>query len=161
MGVTLVTALEEATKQQLEKNGTKEEDKVFLALTPNGFEHVYQTTEFTVGELKAGSTRLEELMRKLAGKLNSNEEFHCVLQRSERQFDLIKQKYDKLTNPYKDQGPMCNGPKRTTETSVPEKVRLVDYESSDKEPLSHPICIGCLVDIVHVRKLRVVIRLLM
>ena len=49
---------------------------MFLALTPNGFEHVYQTTEFTVGEFKAGSTRLDTLMRKIAGKLNSNESFH-------------------------------------------------------------------------------------
>ena len=76
MGVAIVKALEEATRQHLASIGAKDEDRVFLALTPNGFEHTYQTTEFTVGELKAGSTRLEELMRKIAGKLNSNEAFN-------------------------------------------------------------------------------------
>ena len=42
----------------------------------------------------------------LSGVANvpDTEKFDRVLQRSERQFDLIKQKYDKLTNPYKDQG---------------------------------------------------------
>ena len=34
--------------------------------------------------------------------LPATEKFDRVLQRSERQFDRIKQKYDKLTNPYKD-----------------------------------------------------------
>ena len=80
---------------------SKRRIKCFLVITPNGFEHVYQTGVFPVHEFVAGSTRLDQLMHKLAGKLNSNEEFHCVLQRSEQQFDLIKQKYDKLTNPYK------------------------------------------------------------
>ena len=76
MGVAIVNALEEATRQQLQRIGAKDEDRVFLALTPNSFEHTYQTTEFTVGELKAGSTRLDALMRKIAGKLNSNESFN-------------------------------------------------------------------------------------
>ena len=76
MGVAIVTALEQATRQHLERIGARDEDRVFLALTPNGFEHTYQTTEFTVDEFKAGSTRIEALMRKLAGKLNSNESFH-------------------------------------------------------------------------------------
>ena len=34
--------------------------------------------------------------------LPATEKFDRVLHRSERQFDRIKQKYDKLTNPYKD-----------------------------------------------------------
>ena len=76
MGVAIVRAMEDGTRQHLEKIGARDEDRVFLALTPNGFEHVYQTTEFTVGEFKAGSTRIETLMRKIAGKLNSNEAFH-------------------------------------------------------------------------------------
>ena len=75
MGMAIVSALEEATRQHLTKMGAKDEDRVFLALTPNGFEHVYQTTEFKVGEFKTGSTRLDALMRKIAGKLNSNESF--------------------------------------------------------------------------------------
>ena len=35
--------------------------------------------------------------------LPATEKFDRVLKRSEKQFDLIKQRYDKLTNPYKDQ----------------------------------------------------------
>ena len=76
MGVAIVKALEEATRQHLQKIGARPEDKVFLAITPNGFEHVYQTTEFKVGEFKEGSARLDALMRKIAGKLNSNESFN-------------------------------------------------------------------------------------
>ena len=37
------------------------------------------------------------------GTLPETEKFDRVLHRSERQFDLIKQKYDRLKNPYKDQ----------------------------------------------------------
>ena len=74
--VGIVNALEDGTRQHLDKIRASNEDRVFLAMTPNGFEHTYQTTAFTVQEFKEGSTRLEELLRKLAGKLNSNEEFH-------------------------------------------------------------------------------------
>ena len=76
MGVGIVKALEEATREHLQKIGARPEDKVYLALTPNGFEHVYQTTEFLVQEFKEGSARLDALMKKIAGKLNSNESFH-------------------------------------------------------------------------------------
>ena len=76
LGVAIVSALEEATRQHLKRIGAKEEDRVFLALTSNGFEHAYQTVAFSVGEFMAGSTRMEELLRKLAGKLNSNQSFN-------------------------------------------------------------------------------------
>ena len=76
MGVAIVSALEEAAQQHLQKIDAQDEDRVFLAMTPNGFEHTYQTVAFTVQEFMAGSTRLEELLRKLAGKLNSNQSFH-------------------------------------------------------------------------------------
>ena len=76
MGVAIVKALEEATGQHLTNIGARDEDKVFLAITPNGFEHVYQTTEFKAGEFKEGSARLDVLMKKIAGKLNSNESFN-------------------------------------------------------------------------------------
>ena len=39
MGVAIVTALEEATRQHLERIGARDEDRVFLALTPHGFDH--------------------------------------------------------------------------------------------------------------------------
>ena len=76
VGVAIVNALETSTRQHLERIGAREEDRVFLAITAHDFNHVYQTSEFTVREFMAGSTRLEVLMRKLAGKLNSNKSFH-------------------------------------------------------------------------------------
>ena len=76
IGVAIVNALDTATRQHLVNIGASEEDQVFLAITAHDFNHVYQTTEFTVGEFMAGSTRLDTLMRKLAGKLNSNKAFH-------------------------------------------------------------------------------------
>ena len=76
MGVGIVRAMEEGTRQHLTNIGARPEDKVFLALTPNGFEHVYQTTQFKVGEFMEGGARLAALMRKIAGRLNSNESFH-------------------------------------------------------------------------------------
>ena len=75
IGVVIVNALDTATHQHLAKIGARKEDRVFLAITPHGFEHTYQTKEFTVREFLAGSTRLDQLFRKLAGKLNSNESF--------------------------------------------------------------------------------------
>ena len=76
VGVAIVKAMEGSTRQHLEKIGAREEDRVFLAITAHDFNHIYQTTEFTVREFMAGSTRLDQLFRKLAGKLNSNESFH-------------------------------------------------------------------------------------
>ena len=54
--------------------------------------------------------------------LPATEKFDRVLQRSERQFDRIKQKYDKLTNPYKDQGPPPKKKKEgLSESGAPKK----------------------------------------
>ena len=75
MGVALVSALEEGVRQHLEKIGAQDEDRFFLAMTPQGFEHAYQTVAFPVHEFVTGSTRLDALMHKLAGKLNSNQSF--------------------------------------------------------------------------------------
>ena len=75
VGVAIVNALEASTRDHLVKIGARPEDRVFLAITARDFNHVYQTSEFTVREFMAGSTRLDQLMRKLAGKLNSNEQF--------------------------------------------------------------------------------------
>ena len=54
--------------------------------------------------------------------LPATEKFDRVLHRSERQFDRIKQKYDKLTNPYKDQGPPPKKKKEgSSESGAPKK----------------------------------------
>ena len=42
--------------------------------------------------------------------LPETKKFDRILGKSEKQFDLIKQKYDRLTNPYKDQGSSESGP---------------------------------------------------
>ena len=76
VGVGIVSALEESTREHLNKIGAQDEDRVFLAITSQNFAHIYQTTAFPVKEFMAGSARLDTLMRKLAGKLNSNESFH-------------------------------------------------------------------------------------
>ena len=59
VGVAIVNALEASTRQHLTKIGASEEDRVFLAITAQDFAHIYQTTEFTVREFMAGSTRLD------------------------------------------------------------------------------------------------------
>ena len=48
-------------------------------------------------------------------KLPETKKFDRILGKSEKQFDLIKQKYDRLTNPYKDQG------SRDPESGPPKK----------------------------------------
>ena len=51
--------------------------------------------------------------------LPETKKFDRILGKSEKQFDLIKQKYDQLTNPYKDEsGPP---PKRKKKEEVPKK----------------------------------------
>ena len=51
--------------------------------------------------------------------LPETKKFDRILGKSEKQFDLIKQKYDQLTNPYKDEsGPP---PKRKKKEDVPKK----------------------------------------
>ena len=56
MGIAIVKALEEATGQHLTSIGAKDEDRIFLAMTPQGFEHAYQTAAFPVHEFVEGST---------------------------------------------------------------------------------------------------------
>ena len=46
------------------------------AITADGFTHVYQTANFTVGECLQRAARLDEMLATLAGKLNSNESFN-------------------------------------------------------------------------------------
>ena len=55
--------------------------------------------------------------------LPETKKFDRILGKSEKQFDLIKKKYDKLTNPYKDQGPPPKKKKEAKEqgSSEPKK----------------------------------------
>ena len=56
--------------------------------------------------------------------LPETKKFDRILGKSEKQFDLIKQKYDKLKNPYKDQGPPPKKKKEdqgSSESGAPKK----------------------------------------
>ena len=56
--------------------------------------------------------------------LPETKKFDRILGKSEKQFDRIKQKYDQLTNPYKDQGPPPKKKKKDQGSSEPKKETL-------------------------------------
>ena len=76
IGQALTQALHEAIAKELNRQQRPLHHWVNLAITANNFNHAYQTVNFTVGEFLNRSTRLEEMLQKLAGKLNSNEGFN-------------------------------------------------------------------------------------
>ena len=76
IGSELTNALYKAIQTELQRQRRSQHNFVNFAITANGFEHAYQTMNFTVGEFLNRSTRLDELLQKLAGKLNSNESFN-------------------------------------------------------------------------------------
>jgi len=75
IGVAIVNAMEATVRQHLKRINAQAQDRVFLAMTAHEFEHAYQSIAFPVHEFLEGSLRLDNLMQKLAGKLNSNEAF--------------------------------------------------------------------------------------
>ena len=75
IGSELTNALYKAIQTELQRQRRPQHHFVNFTITANGFEHAYQTMNFTVGEFLNRSTRLDELLQKLAGKLNSNESF--------------------------------------------------------------------------------------
>ena len=76
IGVALTQALHEAIAKELNRQQRSLHHWVNFSITANGFQHAYQTVNFTVGEFLNRSTRLDEMLQKLAGKLNSNEAFN-------------------------------------------------------------------------------------
>ena len=76
IGLALTNALYDAIANELQRQNRPNHHWVNLAITANGFSHAYQTANFTVGELKQRTARLDEMLQKLAAKLNSNESFH-------------------------------------------------------------------------------------
>ena len=76
IGLALTEALHDAIAKELNRQQRPLHHWVNLAITANNFNHAYQTVNFTVGEFLNRSTRLDELLQKLAGKLNSNETFN-------------------------------------------------------------------------------------
>ena len=75
IGVALTEALYEAIETELQRQNRANHHWVNLALSANGFSHAYQSANFTVQEFRQRTQRLDELLSKLAGKLNSNEAF--------------------------------------------------------------------------------------
>jgi len=59
----------------MEEENFDERSTMYFSMTPNGFPRAYQTKSFTVKEFMEGSFKTDQLLRKMAGKLNSNESF--------------------------------------------------------------------------------------
>ena len=76
IGIALTEALYLAIENELIRQNRPAHHFINFAITANGFTHAYQTTNFTVGEFFKRTARLDELLRKLAAKLNSNESFN-------------------------------------------------------------------------------------
>ena len=75
MGLALSEVLYLAIERELEGQKRPPHHFVNMAITANGFTHAYQTVNFTVQEFLNRTARLDEMLSKLAGKLNSNESF--------------------------------------------------------------------------------------
>ena len=76
IGHSISEALYESISRELERQNRPGHHFINFAITANGFPHACQTINFTVDEFLNRSTRLDELLQKLAGKLNSNEAFN-------------------------------------------------------------------------------------
>ena len=75
IGYALTEALYNAMETELLKQNRPAHHFVNMAITANGFQHAYQSANFTVGEFLQRTARLDEMLTKLAAKLNSNETF--------------------------------------------------------------------------------------
>ena len=73
IGLVLTEALHNAIEAEVQRQQRPAPNSVNFALTAHGFTRVYQTANFTVGEILQRSARLDEMLANLAGKLNSNE----------------------------------------------------------------------------------------
>ena len=75
IGAEITNALHAAIEAELRREKRNANDLVNFSITAQGFNHAYQSVNFTVKEFLARSVRLNELLEQLAGKLNSNETF--------------------------------------------------------------------------------------
>ena len=76
MALTLTEALHNSIKTELEREQRPAHHFVNFAITAHAFTHAYQTANFTVGEFLQRTTRLDEMLATLVGKLNSSESFN-------------------------------------------------------------------------------------
>ena len=75
IGAEITNALHAAIETELKREKRNDNHFVNFSITAQGFDHAYQSVNFTVKEFLARSVRLNELLEQLAGKLNSNESF--------------------------------------------------------------------------------------
>ena len=76
IGTEITNALHTAIETELRREKRNDNDFVNFAITAHGFEHAYQSVNFSVGDFLKHCTRLDELLDNLAAKLNSNESFN-------------------------------------------------------------------------------------
>ena len=76
IGQALTEALHEAIAKELNHQQRSLHHWVNFSITANGFQHAYQTINFTVEEFLNRTARIDELLHRLANKLNSNESFN-------------------------------------------------------------------------------------
>ena len=76
MGLALTEALHQAIENEIQRERRPNHHFVNFTITANAFQHPYQSANFTVGEFLQRTVRIDELLAKLAGKLNSNESFN-------------------------------------------------------------------------------------
>ena len=76
IGHALTEALYKAIENELIGQNRPAHHFVNIAITANGFQHAYQSTNFTVQEFLHRTQRLHEMLTNLASKLNSNEAFN-------------------------------------------------------------------------------------
>ena len=73
LGVHLMEALYAAIRNQID---ARPHDMLHLAIHAPGFDHAFRSTNILVSDFMTKDRYVDELLDTLAGKLNSNEEFH-------------------------------------------------------------------------------------
>ena len=76
IGLALTETLHNAIEAEVHRRQRPAHHFVNFALTAHGFMHAYQTGNFAMGEFLQRTARLDEMLAKLASKLNSNESFN-------------------------------------------------------------------------------------
>ena len=75
LGVHLMEALYDAIRRQIAEDA-RPQDLLHFAIHAHGFAHAFRSSNMQVGDFLRRDTYIDELLDTLAGKLNSNEEFH-------------------------------------------------------------------------------------
>ena len=73
LGVNLMEALYNAIRDQID---ARPHDLLHIAIQAHGFSHAFRSTNILVSDFMTRDRYVDELLDTLAGKLNSNEEFH-------------------------------------------------------------------------------------